>query len=167
MIEEQSLIKNGILKVAELMAISAKTAPKARGVDNIVTVVLANKEELEKLASKMEELAPKLGEFFKRDAFNVRNSDAVVLIGARIVDIGLKTPPGYPIDVNTAMSIINLGIALGSAVKTASIHNVDNRIMYSIGIAAKDLGLINADIVIGIPLSAKAKNIYFDRKWPR
>jgi hypothetical protein len=53
-----------------------------------------------------------------------------------------------------------------SAVKTASIHNVDNRIMYTIGVAAKKLGLLDADVILGIPLSATSKNIYFDRVWP-
>jgi uncharacterized ferredoxin-like protein len=64
------------------------------------------------------------------------------------------------------MSLVNLGIAVGSAVKTASIHNVDNRIMYTIGVAAKRLGLLDADVILGIPLSATSKNIYFDRVWP-
>ena len=63
------------------------------------------------------------------------------------------------------MTLVNLGIALGSAVKTASLHNVDNRIMYTIGVAAKELGIVDADFIIGIPLSVKAKNIYFDRKY--
>ena len=61
------------------------------------------------------------------------------------------------------MALVNLGIAVGSAVKVASMLNVDNRIMLSIGIAAKELRLIDAEYVLGIPLSAKAKNIYFDR----
>jgi uncharacterized ferredoxin-like protein len=38
--------------------------------------------------------------------------------------------------------------------------------MYSIGVAAKELKLLNADVVYGIPLSARSKNIYFDRVWP-
>ena len=56
---------------------------------------------------------------------------------------------------------------MGSAVKTASLLNIDNRIMYSVGVAAVELKLIDADIAYGIPLSARSKNIYFDRVWPR
>jgi len=42
--------------------------------------------------------------------------------------------------------------------------NVDNRIMYRIGTAAKRLNqLPEATVIMGIPLSAKGKNIYFDR----
>jgi len=70
-------------------------------------------------------------------------------------------------DLNLVLSVLNMGIAIGSAVKTASILNIDNRIMYTAGLAAQTLGMIEADIVIGIPLSAKGKNIYFDRKWSK
>ncbi len=161
---EEELLKNGVLRVAELMAVAAKTAPKAKGIDNIEVRVLAEKEELEKLARKMEEMAEELGEFFKRDAQNIRDSHAVVLVGAKRVRMNLKTPPDYTLDIDTVMELINLGIALGSAAKTASIHNVDNRIMYSAGLAAQRMKLIDAEYVMAIPLSAQAKNIYFDRK---
>ncbi len=56
-----------------------------------------------------------------------------------------------------------MGIALGSAVKTASLLNADNRIMYRIGPVAREMGLVEADVVIGIPISATGKSIYFDR----
>ena len=60
---------------------------------------------------------------------------------------------------------MDLGIAVGSAVKTASLLNVDNRIMFSVGVAAIRLGLLkDCEIVLGIPLSAYGKSIYFDRK---
>lgn len=59
---------------------------------------------------------------------------------------------------------MNLGIALGSAVKTASMHNIDNRIMYSAGVAARRMGLVDWDVAMGVPLAIGAKNIFFDRK---
>jgi uncharacterized ferredoxin-like protein len=60
---------------------------------------------------------------------------------------------------------LDLGIALGSAAKTASILNVDNRIMYRVGTAALKLKLLpEATVIMGIPMSAKGKSIYFDRK---
>ena len=167
MIDESEGVRRAVVGVAELMAVSAVTAPKARGIDNIVVRVLDKKEELLKLAEEMERLAPEYGAFFARDADNVRNSDAVLLVGCKIIDIGLKQPKEMTYDVNLAMSLLNLGIAIGSAVKTASMLNVDNRVMYTAGLAAKRLGLVDADIVVGVPLSAKAKNIYFDRKWPK
>ncbi|HSW35903.1 MAG TPA: DUF2148 domain-containing protein, partial [Candidatus Limnocylindrales bacterium] len=62
-----------------------------------------------------------------------------------------------------AWRLIDLGIALGSAVKTASLFNADNRIMYRIGVAALRKKLITGEIAIGVPLSATGKSIYFDR----
>ncbi|MFH2100041.1 MAG: DUF2148 domain-containing protein, partial [Pseudomonadota bacterium] len=41
--------------------------------------------------------------------------------------------------------------------------NVDNRIMYRLGVVARDLGLVDWDFVMGIPLSVTGKNIFFDR----
>lgn len=166
MIDEKEALRNGVLRVAELMIISAKTAPKARGIDNLSMLIITEREEIEKLARKMEDLASLYGDFFKRDADTIRKSDVVVLIGCKIIDIGLKKPDVYKYDPNLVNSIVNLGIALGSAVKTASMMNVDNRIMYSVGVAAQELKIIDADIVYGIPLSAKSKNIFFDRIWP-
>ncbi|MEM3476479.1 MAG: DUF2148 domain-containing protein, partial [Candidatus Bathyarchaeia archaeon] len=59
---------------------------------------------------------------------------------------------------------VDLGIAIGSLVSVAKELGVDNRVMYTIGVAAIKLGLIDAHIVFGIPLSVKGKNIFFDRK---
>ena len=167
MIDRDRAIKRAVVSAAELMVVSAVTAPKARGMDNLVVKVLEERGALLRLAEEMEELAPEYGAFFARDADNVRNSDAVLLIGCKVIDIGLKQPKEMAHDLNLVMSLLNLGIAIGSAVKTASMLNVDNRVMYTAGLAAKRLGLVDADIVVGVPLSAKAKSIYFDRKWPR
>jgi uncharacterized ferredoxin-like protein len=35
--------------------------------------------------------------------------------------------------------------------------------MYRAGVAARGSGLIDADFVMGIPLSVRGKSIYFDR----
>ncbi len=159
-------LREAVRVAAALMALAAKTAPKAKGVDNLVIMVVDDRETIEKIAAKMEELADEYGEFLRRDAHSLRNSDALLVIGAKVVDLGLKTPRRYRVDVNTVMALLNLGIAVGSAVKTASILSIDNRIMYSVGLAVQELGLVDADFVLGIPLSAKGKNIYFDRIWP-
>lgn len=59
----------------------------------------------------------------------------------------------------------DLGIAVGSAVSVATDHRVDNRIMYSAGKAALELGLLGDGVAIafGVPLSATGKNPFFDR----
>ena len=170
--------------VAGLMALSARTAPKGKGQDALVTRVLAG-EELATLARGMDALGTDRGlRFFVRDAGNVRGSDACLLIGTRKeptagLDCGacgfatcagmlMAGPPErrtFFSGPNCAVRMADLGIALGSAVKTASLHNVDNRVMYSAGVTALALGLLEGcTVAYGIPLSASGKNIFFDRK---
>ena len=64
---------------------------------------------------------------------------------------------------NCAFQVMDLGIALGSAVKLAAELGIDNRIMYSIGAAAKESRLLDSDIIIGIPLAVAGKSPYYDR----
>jgi uncharacterized ferredoxin-like protein len=132
------------------MVVAARTAPKAQGEDKIKAVIVTGKEK-EDLANTMEQLEK------IRDSKNVRDSEAVVLLG---VEFGNPTEDW----INFKAKLIDLGIALGSAVKVASELNVDNRIMHSAGDAAMKMGLLRADEIIGIPLSIKGKNIFFDRK---
>ena len=60
--------------------------------------------------------------------------------------------------------IMDLSIAAGSAVKSAMDHNVDNRMMQKVGVAVLKMGLLKpCNFILGIPLSATGKNIFFDR----
>ena len=168
---------NALRTVAELMAISARTAPKAAGKDFVVTEIVVG-DELQRLAEKMVEFGERTGKKnFDRDGANVRDSDALLLIGlkdARAVGLNCgacgfdkclraNTHEGEFKGPQCAYRLLDMGIALGSAVKTASLLNVDNRIMYRAGVVAREMGLIDADFVMGIPLSATGKSIYFDR----
>jgi len=166
--------------VAELMALSAITAPKAKGQDYINVKVITEPSVMTYLADEMSKCSEENGKkFFKRDAANIRNSQALVLLSLKDAKhAGLNCGAcGHP---NCTMleavaqgpefngplcpwRLIDLGIALGSAVKTAGTLNADNRIMYSAGAVAKKIGLIEGDITVAIPLNASSKNIYFDR----
>jgi uncharacterized ferredoxin-like protein len=178
--------KEAVEMAASLMAVSARTAPKTRGVDSIKMIVLTGKD-LETLAASMErKVKEKSTELpgFKRDADNVRSSAAVLLIGVSrnpkrielplncgacgyknckdLLAAGKKKGEDFtgPVCIFQA---IDLGIALGSAVKLAGELNIDNRIMYTVGAAAKKLNLLDSDLIIGIPVSVMGKNPYFDR----
>jgi uncharacterized ferredoxin-like protein len=163
--------------VADLMAISARTAPKTAGQDFVVTKIIEG-DDLKRLAEKMFEFGERMDKGnFDRDGANVRNSDALLLIGVKDAkplgvncgacgfDKCLKpnTHEGEFKGPQCAYRLLDVGIALGSAVKTAGLLNVDNRIMYRAGVVAREMGLIDADVVMGIPLSATGKSIYFDR----
>jgi uncharacterized ferredoxin-like protein len=176
----------GVRLAASLMATAARTAPKTRGLDSLDTLILDG-EDLETLARAMEaKVAEKGGKLpsFARDAKNVRAASAVLLIGVT----GEPKNPKVPLDCGACgysgcaefieakksegedfrgplcmFQAVDLGIALGSAAKTAGLFNIDNRIMYTIGAAARKLKLLNADVVIGFPLSVSGKSPYFDR----
>lgn len=141
---------DALLIVAKLMITAARTAPKAQGKDSIKTAIITG-DDKEKLAQIMEENGHVI------DSSNVRDSGAVVLIG---VEYGRKNKS----DLSFEIELLDLGIAIGSAVKIASTLNVDNRVMHSIGIAAARLNIFEADVIQGVPLSIKGKNIFFDRK---
>jgi uncharacterized ferredoxin-like protein len=174
------IMKNAIKMAAELMAISARTAPKTAGRD-YVEIKIVEGEQLTALGKEMAAYGREKGKVnYDRDGKNVEDSAAVLLVSLKEAKTaGLNCGAcGYPECAKLpalsegpefagplcAWRLVDLGIAVGSAVKTASILNVDNRIMYRIGVVARKMGLIEGEVVLGIPLSASGKNIYFDRK---
>ena len=151
-IDSNQAEREAVLNVAKLMITAARTAPKAGGIDNITTMIITGKEK-NRIADELEKIGKEKGpDFFIRDSQNLRIADVVVLIGVKTEGEEWKS-----------LKMIDLGIAIGSAVKIASILNIDNRIMYSVGVAAEEMGIIEGTI-LGIPLSVKGKNIFFDRK---
>jgi uncharacterized ferredoxin-like protein len=173
--------------VAELMALSARTAPKGRGQDSIVIKVVAG-EELVELSRELRRLGEAQGiKFFLRDAGNLERSEACVLIGSRACEIVgldcggcgyanckemlaaqkpfLEREADKPFHgPNCIIKMADLGVALGSAAKTASLHNIDNRVMFTAGVAALSLSwLEGCSVAYGLPLKASGKSIYFDR----
>ena len=175
----------GLRAAVSLMALSARTAPKGKGMDSIVTRIVL-KDALPVLAAEMTALGEKnnLG-FFLRDAGTVAAAGACLIIGIRGQEtLGINCQGcGYPscaamteacrereetgtpfFGPNCVIKMADLGIAVGSAVKSASIHNLDNRVMYSAGVAARSLGMVpGCSVAYGIPVSATGKNIFFDR----
>ena len=173
-----------VRSVAGMMALAARTAPKAVGIDSIAIEVVTGKD-LKQLGQEMIKRGDESGiEFFGINGRQVKESDACVLIGvagrqalgadctgcgyatcAEMTEAVKKsrkkgTPYAGP---NCVLKISDLGIAVGSAVKTASIHNVDNRIMFSAGVVALKLGwLKGCSVAYGIPLKASGKSIFFD-----
>jgi uncharacterized ferredoxin-like protein len=174
--------RDAVLEVAKFMLVSARTAPKSGGIDDVVTLIVSG-EKKDAIAQEMERIAERRGlEGFTRDAKNVRSSEAVVLIGVKggrsfgldCGACGFGTCKGFEAQKRKAgkdfegptclFKALDLGIALGSAAKTASMLNVDNRIMYRVGAVALKLKLFpKVTVVMGIPVSAKGKSIFFDR----
>ena len=172
-------MQNGAEIVAELMRVAAVTAPKAAGQD-FIEVKVCTPLEIEFVAKEMLKIGEEKGVAnWDRDAKGIENSEGLVFIGVThhkgigldckacgfegCAEFAKANADGDFHGPNCMLRLLDLGIALGSAVKTAQIHNVDNRIMYRAGVAAKRLGLMKSSVIMGIPLSISGKNIYFDR----
>lgn len=177
-----------ILAAAKLIMAAVTTAPKTRGVSTI-TCALLQEEDKERLAKGMEGQGAKKAsseDIFQRDAQNVRNSHAVLLIGVKGTMPKKPEKPlncgicGYPSCAEfirakkgkkgedfpgpvCAFQIVDLGIALGVAARMAAELHIDNRLMYTAGAGAMEMGVLEADMIVGLPLSISPKNIFFDR----
>ncbi len=171
---DSAVESEGLLEVARQMCLAARTAPKGRGKDLLTTAIVTG-EEKDLISTRMREIGLRCElPFFLRDADNVDSVELLVLIGTR------KEPLGLPhcgfcgfadcramLDAGGCCSfnVGDLGIALGSAVSRASDMRVDNRIMFSVGKAVLELGMLDSQVrlVYGIPLSATGKSPFFDR----
>jgi uncharacterized ferredoxin-like protein len=174
--KEEEFIASALEDIAQKMCVAARTAPKARGVD-LVSVSIAKADTIEALSGKMKEIGEKTGvQFFVRDAESIKQAKAIVLLASKLGSTNVKNcnycgfngcaEREQHLPAICAINAGDLGIAIGSALSVAADHRVDNRLMFSIGKAAMELGLLGAEVKIayGIPLSVTGKNPFFDRK---
>jgi len=174
-IKEDIFKAKAIEQIAYEMCLAARTAPKTKGIDLIETAVVTG-DDIKKLVSKMEEIFKQSGrEAFGRNAESVKDASAIVVIGVKSKTAGLKPCSicGFKDCAENeakgaicSYNSIDLGIAVSSALSKAADSRLDNRTMWTIGMAAKDLGILGQEVkqVLGIPLSATGKNIFFDRR---
>lgn len=168
----KSIQKSALKDVAEFMCLSARTAPKAKGQDNLVIIILDEKDK-KRIIQQMKKIGKEQSRpGCLRDAENIKNSQNIIVVGTKSKPLGLNCGfCGYPTCKALSKTkgicsynTMDLGIALGSAAGVASSFHADNRLMYSIGKAAMDCGMIPGCVAaIGIPLSATSKNPFFDR----
>ena len=173
---EEQIRHEALLGVARKMMIAARTAPKARGFDNL-EIKMVEGSELTVLADIMRRMAtenPAMA-FMSRDAANLESAGVAMLIGTKNSVMGLNC--GYcgfatcglkhseSAKTPCASNSHDLGIAIGSAVSVAADNRVDNRVMFSVGVAAIEAGFMdNSAMVMGIPISASGKSPFFDRQ---
>jgi len=174
--------------VINLMAASAITAPKAGGKDCLAIVALTDADDLKRLADEMRKYAHNSAKenYWQRDATNVEKAQGLLLIGlAGPVTAGYDCGGcGYPTcnefeqerelkdfemgytGPHCIMRMMDIGVALSSAAKAASLLNIDNRVQQRVGAAARALGYIDCEVAMGIPISISGKSIFYDRKTP-
>lgn len=169
---EREIRRTQVIKAAKQMMTAARTAPKAKGED-LLEILLVTDEDIKTLSDKLHAMGEEMSRGgMMRDAINILSADAIVLIGTRELPMGLncaycgaKTCESRGEGTPCAMNLVDVGIALGSACATAADLRLDTRVMYSAGYAARALGWMpDCTCIIAIPVSASAKNPFFDRK---
>lgn len=174
-INERDSRRERILEAARKMITAARTAPKARGVD-ILECCVVEGDDIKRLSDAMLLLFEETGRpVFQRDAANILKADAVVVIATRPQPMGLNcghcgspTCADKPGNVPCVFNSVDIGIAIGSAAATAADCRVDTRVMYSAGMGAQRLGLLDSAAgecrqYFAIPVSASSKSPFFDR----
>jgi len=158
----------------------------------IETVIVEDKTQLKQLAAWLRAQGDKHKDpIWYRDADSAEKLDLVLLIGLAkwyppVYDCGacgfatcaefLGAAPKHreaegaddwqfagPI---CQIRCIDLGIAVGSAAKIASLNNIDSRCQTRIAAAARHLKFIEADLAVALSMSVTHKNIFFDKKMP-
>jgi uncharacterized ferredoxin-like protein len=157
----------------------------------IETVVVEDQETLSRLAGWLRERGNKLKDaIWFRDADSAEKLDLVLFVGLAkwyppVYDCGAcgyatcaeflrarehnQTKDAedweFPGPI-CQLRCVDLGIAVGSAAKVASLHNIDCRCQTRIAAAARHLGIIQADLAVALSMSVSHKNIFFDKKLP-
>ena len=183
---ERDTRKEAVCEAAKQIMMAARTAPKGKGID-IIEIATVTGDDLLALAHRMREESEKRDmKFFLRDAGNIEQSDAVILIGTRrqvqglnCAYCGYKTCTENPQENPCAINSIDVGIAIGSgtdvAIESADVVlmtgskaadlRIDTRVMFSAGAAAQEMELLpGCRQVIALALSVSSKSPYFDRK---
>jgi uncharacterized ferredoxin-like protein len=157
----------------------------------IETVIVEDKPTLKRLADWLRERGEKHKEpIWFRDADTAEKLDLVLFIGLAEwyppqYDCGacgygtcaefLQARPSYKAEASAdwefdgpicQIRCIDLGIAVGSAAKTASLNNIDTRCQTRIAAAARHLKIIKSDVAVALSMSVSHKNIFFDKKMP-
>jgi uncharacterized ferredoxin-like protein len=154
----------------------------------IETIIIEDRPTLDRLAGWLRERGKKANSpLWERDADTTEKLDLVLFIGLAkwyppVYDCGAcgfstcaeflrarehAQPEGME-DWEFAGPIcqlrcVDLGIAVGSAAKIASLNNIDTRCQTRIAAAARHLGVIQADLAVALSMSVSHKNIFFDR----
>lgn len=170
-LDERKTRNDRALAAASRMITAARTAPKARGLDLIEACIVTG-DDILRLSAAMKELFQETGRpVYERDSLNILQAECIVLIGIRRQVLGLncghcgfptcaEKPSGAP----CAMNVTDVGIAIGSACAAAADCRVDTRVMFSVGMAAMRLGILEGcSNVFAIPVAAASKNPFFDR----
>ncbi len=153
------------------------------------TVILEDRATLHRLAEWMRARGQRLkAPLWMRDAETTEKLDLVLFIGLSnwyppVYDCGacgyatcaefLRAAPRYQSTEGSGdwefagpicqLRAVDLGIAVGSAAKIASLNNVDTRCQTRLAAAARHNQVIESDLAVALSMSVTHKNIFFDK----
>lgn len=173
LLNERNTRSERLMAVANAMMTAARTAPKGKGFD-IIEIITLTGENIIQLSEAMRVYSDKTGLMFVlRDAENILQAEAVILIGTRQQLHNLNcgycgfetcTEKLQHPDVPCAINTVDVGIAIGSACAVAADARVDSRVMFSAGRVAQELNLLpECSSIYAIPISSTSKSPFFDR----
>lgn len=173
---ERDLRPQAVKALAEAVMVAARTAPKAKGRD-LVEIAMLTDEDIKRLSDMMLQVSEQTGlKFILRDAANILQAQALLLIGTRNPSevcalncgyCGFATCQSKPCDVPCVMNAVDVGIAIGAACSKIADVRLDSRVLFSAGWVARRMGVLpDVDIIFAIPLSSSSKSPFFDRKSP-
>lgn len=141
-INERDIRNETVRAAAQAVMAAARTAPKAKGRD-MVEVAVVTEEDIERLAETMVSMSGESGmKFLLRDADNIRQAQAVIVVGISDPHAVCGLNCGYcgypacaakPAQAPCMMNGVDVGIAIGSACAAATDMRVDTRVMFSAG----------------------------------
>jgi uncharacterized ferredoxin-like protein len=128
-----------IMTVAGLMVLSARTAPKARGVDEIKTRIVSG-SELKQLADEMVTIGERnAAPFFIRDGKCMAISDTCVPVGVRgDITVGINCQGCGFISCNDFQEAFSQNNPESTPFAGPKLHNQDCRSRYRHRISCKD-----------------------------
>ncbi|MFO8109971.1 MAG: DUF2148 domain-containing protein [Thermoplasmata archaeon] len=170
-------MEKGIKIISDLMTVRARTVPKASG-ESYMDIALLDDAEREILAEEMYQLSDELNDedYSKYGKILEEDAQAVLLISLKEhPPLGLNcracgfddcdefksvSAQGIFRGPNCIYRLLDMGMALGSALDTASVHKVKASVMIKAGLAAKNIGLSTANVCIAVPVILKEDRPY-------
>ncbi|MFO7990701.1 MAG: DUF2148 domain-containing protein [Thermoplasmata archaeon] len=169
-------MEDSIELISNLMAISARTAPKSLG-ESYLKITLLDKAEKEILTEEMFQMSDELND----DSYSYEGE--IIREAAKVIIIGLEEHPPLDLDCracgfkncedfsdnkikgifegpNCAFHLIDMGMAVGGAIDTAQIHNIRSKISLKGGLAAKNVGISTSKVCIALMIDLSEEKDY-------
>ena len=89
-INERDIRNQSVLEAAHQIMVAARTAPKGKGID-IIEIITVTDEDIKQISEHLKVMSKETGmKFLLRDAENILQAEAMILIGTKKQNQGLN-----------------------------------------------------------------------------